>query len=463
LITLYPHQEKVIAATRKALTRHQAVLIQSPTGSGKTVLATYMVRGAHSKGKVTFFIVHRDELIRQTAPHFKRIGIEPSYIAAGYPYSPWEKTYICSVQTLRRRLDKVVKPDLVIIDECHHSPSPTYLAIHEHFRTAKQVGLSATPSRLDGRPLDMYQHMVYGPSVEWLIANGYLSDYHYYAPSTPDTKGLHTRGGDFVTKEVEELMDKPTITGDAIAHYQRLARGKRAIVFAASVKHSISIVQDAQANGIPAAHVDGDTDTTLRRDIFASFRRGDLLWVSNVGIATEGVDIPEIEVAILLRATQSMNLYFQMVGRALRRHEGKKHAIILDHAGNAQRLKVLPDSEMVWTLEGKVKPREASEGGEKPVNIRQCPKCMRVHAFAPVCPQCGHVYQAKERIPKQVDGDLGKVDKEAFKRAMRREQAKARTLDELVALGKKRGYKHPHAWAGFIWTARQARKGKRGI
>jgi len=418
-------------------------------------LASFMVKRAQERGKTTFFLVHRDELIRQTAVQFKRAGIAPSYIAAGYPYDPWAKTYICSVQTLRRRLDKVVEPQFLICDEAQHSGAKTYLAIHDRYRNAKQVGLSATPSRLDGRPLDMYQHMVKGPTVEWLIAKGYLSDYQYYAPSTPDTRGLHTRMGDFIGKEVETMMDTPTITGDAITHYNKLARGKRAIVFAASVKHSLSIVQDAQANGIPAAHVDGDTDKKLRRDIFAAFRRGDLLWVSNVGIATEGVDIPEIEVAILLRATQSMNLYFQMVGRALRSCKGKTHAIILDHAGNAMRLKVLPDSEMEWTLDGKVKSKAEAEKDEQDVNIRQCPQCMRVHAFAPVCPKCGHIYEVKANIPKQVKGDLDKIDKEAFKRAVRRENRKARSYEELVELGKSRGYKHPAGWAANMLRIRK--------
>lgn len=155
--------------------------------------------------------------------------------------------------------------------------------------------------------------------------------------------------GDFVRSELSTVVDKPLITGDAIAHYQRHAYGKRAVVFCVSVEHSKHVVSSFNAAGIAAVHVDGETPTEVRDDAIKHFARGNVKIISNVELFGEGFDCPSIEAAILLRPTKSLGLYLQQIGRALRPYPGKENAIILDHSGNCLR-HGLPDEEREWSL-----------------------------------------------------------------------------------------------------------------
>ena len=456
---LRPYQSAIIDGLRAAFRKHKSVLAVAPTGAGKTALAINMIGSATSKGRRSFFICHRAEIIEQTAAAFRMEGIPFGYIAAGYSPTPSCPIQLCSIDTLKNRLDKIQPPDLLVWDECHHGVSKGWTMVKDYYSKAHHVGLTATPERLDGKGLGThFTSIVEGPTVKWLIDNGYLCDYKLYAaPRSPDLSDIHSKMGDYDKTELSELMDKPQITGDAISHYGRLSQGKRAVVFAISIKHSEHIMEQFRYAGIPAEHIDGTMDRQTRRGIISRFRSGQTLVVVNVGIISEGFDLPDIESVILLRPTASLALYLQMVGRSLRPMPNKPHAIILDHAGNAMR-HGLPDDERVWTLEGK----KRSKKDKNEVAIRQCPQCFAVHHIAPVCPECGFVYVRKsvEEI-KTVDGELQEVDKEAMRRSRNREQSSARTIDELVALARRRGYRNIYAWSAYVWSARQAKK--RGV
>lgn len=455
MLTLRPYQIETIDKTRALLRQHNSVLIQSPTASGKTILSAKMLGKAAERGKRSFFICHRIELIEQTSEKFRAAGIPHGFIAAGMRPNPFQPVQICSINTLKSRVDKIKPPDFCIWDEAHHVAAGGWAKIHARYSNAKHVGLTATPERLDSKGLgEWFSAMVEGPSVAWLIKEGYLSDYKIYAPSTPDLTGVHKRMGDYAKGELSEAMDKNYITGCAIQHYQRLAPGKRAVVFCVSVKHSMRVAEQFRAAGIMAVHIDGKSKREDRRAAIQGFRAGTIQVISNVEIINEGFDLPEIEVGILLRPTYSLAFYLQMVGRILRR--GKPYAIILDHANLAMR-HGLPDDEREWTLEG----RKHSKASQKPeVSVRQCPDCFHVHKIAAVCPECGKVYEVVGRLPEQVEGELVEMDKAKLRQRAKYEQGKARTLDELVALGKRRGYASPHGWAAFVYTSRQAKRGK---
>ena len=418
-----------------------------------------MIGTAAAKGRRSFFICHRAELIEQTAAAFDKVDLSYGYIAAGYRPNPFAQIQIVSIDTLKNRVGKIQPPDFCVWDESHHIAAKGWSNIRDAYADAHHVGLSATPERLDGLGLGKhFTHIVEGPTVKWLIYNGYLCDYKIFAAShAPDLSGVHTKMGDYDKAELETVMDKPTITGDAIFHYRKLSDGKRAVVFCISVKHSLHVTEQFKSVGIVAEHLDGTTPKEERRQIIARFRAGQTKVLCNVGIITEGFDLPGIETVILLRPTASLGLYIQMVGRALRPVEGKPHALILDHAGNVMR-HGLPDDERDWTLEGK----KRSKKDKNEVAVRQCPKCFTVHRPLPVCPSCGFIYEVKGRPEIEVvEGELQELDKEAMRRKRFKEQSKAQTIDELVALAKSRGYKSPMAWAGYIFTARQAKRGVR--
>jgi superfamily II DNA or RNA helicase len=291
--------------------------------------------------------------------------------------------------------------------------------------------------------------------VPELTAQGYLSPYKLYAPANVDLSGVHKQMGDYARGELGAVMDKPKITGDAVQHYKKYCNGKRAIVFCVSIEHSKHVVEQFQKEGINAAHVDGETPDEERTASVEQFAKGNIQVLSNVELFGEGYDCPSLECAILLRPTQSLGLYCQQIGRALRPFEGKTSAIILDHVGNCERFG-LPDTDRVWSLEG----RDKSKGDyEAPVRI--CPACFGAQRPGPdACIFCGSLFPAKPRTIESVAGNLQEVTAAqlALRLKWKREQGMKQSFADLVALGKARGYKNAYAWAAMVLKGRQAKK-----
>lgn len=440
----------------------RSLVIQSPTGSGKTALTAEMVKRSLSKGFRSWFIVHRRELVKQASAAFFDAGVPHGTIAAGFIGDRGRPTQVCSIGSLRNSHRELMAPKLIIWDECHHIGAKSWAEIFRAHPQAFHIGLTATPERLDGKGLGTwFKEMVRGPSVQSLITSGYLSRYRLYAPPSVSMAGVHVRAGDFVRAEVGALLDKPTITGSAIAHYKQHALGKRAVVFAVSVEHSKHIVAGFQAAGIPSAHVDGETDIRERDAAVRMFQGGRIKILSNVELFGEGFDLPAIECGILLRPTQSLALYLQQLGRTLRTHPGKDEAIILDHAGNTER-HGLPDEDREWTLEDRI----AQRGGKKDngQSVKVCPSCFRAQfAGRATCQFCGTAFEIKARKVAEIDGELVEIDpakaraaREAARDQSRHEQHGARSLEDLVELAKRRNYKRPHLWARHVFRARRA-------
>lgn len=454
------YQTRMIDQARELLRRRRkAILFQLPTGGGKTVLGATMLKTITDRGKRAFFIVHRRELIRQSADTFDMGGIPYGYCAAGMPLDRKQPVQLASIQTLGKRLDRMPTPDVIVFDEAHHLAAGTWAKVYSHYPDATMIGLSATPERLDGAGLSgWFADMVTGPSTADLIAQGYLSPYRLFAPGVPDTSSLHTRGGDFKAEEAAALMDKPSITGDAVDHYRRLAPGRRAVVFCVSIQHSQHVAAQFKAAGFRAAHLDGDTAFAERDHTIAEFRAGRIEVLCNVDLFGEGFDLPALEVSILLRPTQSLAMYLQQVGRSLRVAPGKTEALILDHAGNSAR-HGLPDDERAWTLEGRVKAKR--EGGDAGVAIKTCKACFAtVRAFKTHCPHCGYEFPVVPREIEQRDGALVEVDPAQARIEKLREQGNAQTEADLIAVGARRGMKRPELWARHVLRARAEKRAR---
>ncbi|MEO5333839.1 MAG: DEAD/DEAH box helicase [Magnetococcus sp. YQC-5] len=392
---------------------HRAILC-FPTGAGKTVTAAAMIRDAMTENQSIFFLVHRQELLHQASRTLASFGIDHGIIASGYPQTD-DPIQVAMAPTLVRRLDRIRPPDLLVVDEAHHSLANTWKEIFKAYPGARTVGLTATPQRLDGQGLaELYDALVVGPSVRSLIEQGHLSDFEVYAPPIGiSTEGVHTRAGDFAQDELANAIDKPTITGDAVATYMRLAAGKRAIVFCVSIKHSKNVCAAFQSSGINAAHLDGNENRVRREQIVDAFSSGKIQVLCNVDLVSEGFDIPAVEVVIMLRPTQSLGLYLQQAGRAFR-PGFEKTSLILDHASNAIR-HGLPDEQRDWSLDSKQR-RKSANNDDGPTAWR-CPECDRVlSARSLVCPCCGHAPERNGRVVAIRDGELEKVDRVALAR-----------------------------------------------
>ncbi len=453
--TLRDYQTTIIDQARLLMRKGATnILIQSPTGSGKTLLTAHMLKSAAERGLHSLFIVHRRELIKQSTRAFSNVGVRHGIIAAGFPSDLEPLVQIASIGSLPRRLHKIAKPKLVIWDECHHVAAGTWAKLHAELPDAFHIGLTATPQRLDGKGLGKwFSKIINGPSVASLIESGHLSKYKLFAPPGISTDGIGTLMGDFNKAQLSELIDKPSITGDAVKEYTKLIPGKRAVVFCISIQHSLHVAEAFNQAGFVSSHVDGDTPKHERDLILKKFEQGEIHVLSNVGLFGEGLDIPGIEAVIDLAPTKSLTNWLQRCGRALRPNEGKEFAYIIDHANNYKELG-LPDDVREWDLEGRKK-RSSSQG----MPVKNCPKCFAILPSASSqCTHCGYIFRSTHREIEEIDGDLVELDPVKVRELRLKEQWVAQDMESLIQLGIKRGYDNPKGWAYYVMKSRKKTK-----
>lgn len=442
--------------------RKPRIVLRSACGSGKTFMASLMAKSAIEKGGSAAFLCHRSFLLDQTSQTFNAAGIGHSFLAAGKWLNRFDNCHIGMIGSMKSRQGKIKPPSICFIDEASHCVAKTWRQVIEAWPETTFILLTATPSfRTDGKGLEeLADGIVHGPSEADLIKEGALSDYVWYAPSKPDLSGVHTRMGDYVNAEVEAEMSKAVIVGNIVQSYKKYADGTRAIYFAPSIKLSKQYAQAFCDAGIPAVHIDADSSDWERKSAAIKMADGEIKVITNMGIATMGYDLAAqagrdvtIETVGLCRPTKSFPLLVQMAMRAMRAKPYK--GIILDHAGSLDEHGWLPDDDVEWTLAG------ATRRGEV-TRTKDCQNCGSKVRFADiVCKNCGHTVEKPERSEaserpdiEHVDGDLIAVDREARRIELRKEQGKCRTLDELIAFGRRQNYKYPEQWAAKIITAR---------
>jgi superfamily II DNA or RNA helicase len=418
-----------------------------PTGAGKTQVFTYITAAMSQRGRRVTILVHRRELIAQASRKLTQAGVTHGIIAAGTPPTN-APIQVASVQTLVRRLEETPAPDLIIIDEAHHAAAGSWGKILDHWPDALRLGVTATPARLDGRGLrDNFDVIVHGPTVSDLTAGGYLAPSKLYAPpQVADLSTIPTRAGDFASDATAAAMDKPSITGDAIDHYQRICPGAPAIAFCCTTDHAENVAAQFRYAGFSSQAILGTTTIAQRDQQLKDLASGAIQILTSVDVISEGTDVPAVTAAILLRPTASLGLYLQQVGRILRPAPGKTHAIVLDHVGNIHR-HGWPDDVRTWSLDSK--PRRQRDNTPAPT-VRTCPVCFAAFKPAPICPCCGAPSVLTPREIQQRDGELQELER----RTQRRQQGTARSLKELIHIGQQRGMKNPIGWAKHVFYAR---------
>lgn len=454
-ITLRPDQESDVQKIRDALRDHQSVLFRAPCRYGKTVVSAYMAHRSVAFGRRVVFACHRDAILRQTSATFDRFGVRHGVIAAGRPANPFALAQVASADTLRNRLGTLSGVSLLVVDECHLWASKTRKAIIDAAReaSAKIVGLSATPIRLDGKPLsDLFDAMVLGPTEAELIKRGSLASYRVYAPVSADMAGVHTRAGDYVTSEVEERLDRPSIVGDLVTTWQRYASGLRTVVYAISRAHGKHVLEAYLAAGVRAAYIDGETPKRDQLQIAHGLADGNIDVLVSVELLTTGYDLASLigrDVSIqcvqLARPTKSLQLAIQMMMRCMTAQNGE--AIILDHVNMVLNRDGtvnhgFPDDVRDWTLDG---PPKRMIEGVSDISVWTCENCFSaVRSSVPVCPYCEREHTAKPRQIDTEDGELAEIKRaDAVRKSS--EMRSARDIDSIAALAVSRGYK-----PGFI-------------
>lgn len=355
-----------------------------PTGGGKTVVFAFVVSSATQRGKRVLILGHRQEIVDQISSALTDMGVSHGIIAPGYPATIWP-VQVASVATFTRRLDPSAFPfDLIVIDEAHHATAASWRAIIAAYPDAKVLGVTATPTRLDGQGLgDIFDQMIVGPDVATLTDGGFLVPSTFFTPlRLPNLAQVRSRAGDYALDQLSQKMSERPLIDRAVKDYRQRCAGVPAVAFGVDRGHSEKIAQAFREAGVRSSHVDGETSRDERKRMIAALGTGELEVLANCGLISEGVDVPAIGAAILLRPTQSLGLFLQQVGRTLRPAPGKTRAIILDHAGNCLR-HGLPDAPRQWTLgasKSKIKERH---------DLRRCAACGAVSAAAMFCSNCG--------------------------------------------------------------------------
>jgi DNA repair protein RadD len=455
-----------MAQIREAFaTGSKAPLYVLPTGGGKTVIFSAIAESSERRGKRVLIMAHRVELVDQIVASLEQFNVKPDIIAASYQRSSGRYRVtnrpiaVASVGTLVNRLDQYPPPTLIVIDEAHHvTPGGQWSTILRAYSQAKNLGVTATPIRLDGRGLaSHFDKLILGPTYPELIGMGYLVRPRIFAPPTVDTSGLHVRAGEFKTEEADALMDVPSITGDAFSHYKKHADGLPGLAFCTSVKHAEHVAERFRKEGVAAVSLNGGTDKELRRMAVADFKRGAIRILASCDLFSEGFDVPGAHVGIMLRPTSSLGLFLQQCGRLARPLPGKEFYTLLDHVGNTQRFG-MPDEAREWELTPDViKKKKADAPG-----VRVCPSCFAASpARSLICVECKHVFEVKERQNvEERDGELVELTAEQIaKKHARVEQGMTKELAGLREIARIKGYKE--SWAEHVYAGRLAAKAKK--
>jgi len=386
---LRDYQETGIANLRQALADgHKRIMFQLPTGAGKTATAAAIIRSALGKGKRIHFTVPALSLITQTIDSFRQDGIYDIGVMQGI-HEMTDKTQpvqICSVQTLTRRV--IPKADLVIIDEAH-----TVFELYNRWFNDPEwadvpfIGLSATPwTKGLGK---LYSKLVVGTTTKELIDRGILSPFRVFAPSHPDLSDVKTIAGDYDPEGLGNAMNKARLVADIVETWLTKGEDRPTLIYCVNRAHAQNIADAFNVAGVACGYMDGTMSVDERDDILAQFRRGDLKMIANVGVLTTGVDLPFISCLILARPTKSEMLYTQIIGRGLRRADGKIDCLIFDHSDTTLRLGFVTDIHHNELNNGQKATSSGSKEREEPLP-KECPSCTFLKpARIRVCPNCG--------------------------------------------------------------------------
>ena len=389
---LRTYQEKAITDIRNAYIKgKKSVILQLPTGAGKTVVFTAIaLKALGIMNNKVLVITDRTELLNQAGNTFNKFGLTPEYLTARTKELKSNTLFVGMSETIKRRLKKpdyidfVQSFNLIIIDECHKA---SFDRIFEHITENQYIiGATATPERKGKMPplAKFYEDIISGPAIDQLIPD-YLVNAEYYGLNLDYSK-VRMKSGDFDAEALHEYIEKNKVFDGIIENYTKHCNGAKSLLFSASVKTSVMICDKLNQAGISSKHLDANSKD--RESILADFKQGEFKILCNVGILTTGYDEPSIEAIILNRATTSLPLYLQMCGRGSRLHPGKDKFTILDFGGNIQRHDYW-HKEREWSL----KLKKNKKTGE--AVMKNCPDCdCFLYSSAREC-QCGFTFPAK--------------------------------------------------------------------
>ncbi|MGO1442566.1 MAG: DEAD/DEAH box helicase family protein [Lactobacillus delbrueckii] len=454
------YQQELIDRIRQSLANgHHHIIVQSPPRTGKTVVMAEIAKRSTDRGNAVCFIVHRKEVLEQAKATFQEQGVDPNLLEAGM------------VQSLTRHVDTMQAPEVILIDEAHHALANSYTRILEAFPQAYVLLFTATPVRTGRNQLDQIaDDIIVGKSIKELTEQGFLAPFKYYAAKEKDVDDKKLRRsstGDYVTASIEEAVSHK-IYSHTVDEYLDKAGGKQAVVYTYSVEAANHLADEFNSRGITAAAIDATTPAQVRDTAVKKFRDQQLKVLVNVNLFTEGIDLPNVDCAIMVRPTMSLALYMQFSMRCLNPRPGKV-ATIIDQVGNWERFG-LPNTDRDWKALAKSKAKAAKSLKRGKIQVIQCPDCFGVVERKEVenntCPECGYSPLVKKRDYEEQKAQLLEItESDQIKRikkiisdkvmlnvsTKRVDQLQSRK--EFEAYAKLHGYKP--GWVWYMWDKKK--------
>jgi DNA repair protein RadD len=405
---LRPYQAQLIKDLYESLAAgHRRVAIIAGTGAGKTVISGQICAHAESRGCRLMFLVHLDVLVGQTYEKMKAFGLHCGFIKAGWPEDPDAPIQIASIQTMAKRdWWRTWPANMVFYDEAHTTVFSQIgqEVLYTTHRNAVHLAMTATPYRLGKDQLgDHMDTLVHSPMPSELQKMGFLAKMNYFGMpkgTQVNLDGVRTVAGDYDERDLRNACDRPELVQRTVDEWKRLTPNKRTIAFCVDIEHARHVADAFKDAGIAADVVEGGTPIKERQRLYDSLKQGQLLVLTSCNVISIGFDEPSVEVGLLLRPTQSRALHYQQIGRVMRISPatGKTHGIILDQAGNLQRLG-FPEDIKSYHL-----PTAKESSGQPVIPAKQCPACDRlVWSFMLECPSCGHEWPNE---PEMLTDDL---------------------------------------------------------
>lgn len=398
---LRPHQTKAIEDLRAQFAQgKRRIVLQAPTGFGKTLTAAKIIESALTKGKRVLFTVPRLSLVGQAIEDFEREGIRHiGAMQANHPRTDASApVQVATVHTLSNRLKDTRPHELVIVDECHED----HKVIGEmmgRWIGSSFIGLSATPWR-QGMGIQ-WHGLVQAATIGSLIDTGYLSKFTVFAPDVPDLSGVRIRAGEYQEEGLKAIMGEAKLVANVVHTWLAKGEDRPTLVFGIDRAHAYMLQQQFIQAGVSAGYVDCETDLVERAYLARQFRAGEVRVACSVRTLTTGIDWP-VSCIVDAAPTRSEMLHVQKIGRGLRINPGTEDCLILDHAGNSLRLGLVTDinyDELDKTPKGE-KPKEVRVKLPKP-----CEACGALHTQMK-CPECGTERKAPSGYVETAEGEL---------------------------------------------------------
>ena len=407
---LRPYQVQVIEDLYSKIRQgYRRIVIMAGTGSGKTVISGQICAHAEAQGSRLLFLVHLDVLVGQTYAKMQAFGLHCGFIKAGWPEDLDAPIQIASIQTMaKRNWWKEWEADVIFYDEGHTTvfSQVGQAVLAETHPNAIHIAMTATPYRLGHDQLgDYFETFVAAPPPTTLQRMGFLAPMQYFGLPQEEQLDLgkfQLVGGDYDERQLKNACDRPELIQRIVEEWQRLVPGKRTIAFCVDIEHAQHVADAFNAAGVPADMVAGATPPKQRKKMYEALAEGELLMLTSCNVISIGFDVPAVEVGLLLRPTLSLALHYQQIGRVMRisPHTGKNQGIILDQAGNLQRLGFPEDvQEYDLPVSQATAERSLLEEEEPSSHKKECPHCReQVATVRMQCPSCGYDWSVERPI-----------------------------------------------------------------